>query len=283
MSLTLKLNNLEGVLMKSLALASVLALSTAAFGAADSSLNDLQYVPNAGTIYGSSQLTHFKYDTGESNAFNQRVGYSFTDNLFTEVALSYSFTGNDSGFDALGDIVFNGRYRLMESNGNRFDLVGGVSISPEDSEMDGDEGNNFSGGHSVKVGAEFGNKSNERQWSFGAFYTQNLEATTDYGDGDEETADAHGNLSFAANLLTRLADKCFFKTVAAVNFEQKYDIDADFGNYEQAGTTIWNLGGEFQHFLSNDLYLNLGAQAYLFGRSSVGPAMLYNVGANYQF
>lgn len=269
--------------MKSLALASVLVLSTAAFAAENTSLNDLQYVPNAGTLFGSSQLTHFKYETGESNAFNQRIGYSFTDKLFTEVALSYSFTGNGDGYDALGDIVFNGRYRLMESNGNRFDLVGGVSISPDDSEIDGDEGNNFSGGHAVRIGAEYGNKSNERQWSLGAFYTQNFEATTDYGDGDEEKADAHGTLSFSANLLTRLADKCFFKTVAAVNFTDKYDVDTDFGNFEMAGTTVWNMGGEFQHFLSNDLYLNLGAQAYMFGDSSVGPAMLYNVGANYQF
>lgn len=268
--------------MKSLALASVLAISASAFGAADSSLNDLQYVPNAGTKFGSSQLTHLKYDGGENNAFNQRLGYSFTDKLFTEVALSYSFNGNDSGYDALGDIVFNGRFRMMESAGNRFDLIGGVSISPEDSEIDGDKGNNFSGGHALRIGAEYGNKTNERQWSFGAYYVHNFKATTDF-DGSEEEADAHGTLSFAGNVLTRLGEHCFFKTTAGVQFTQKYDTDGEGYEYETSGQTLYNVGGEYQHFLSSNLYLNIGATAFIYKTETTGASMLYAAGANYQF
>lgn len=270
--------------MKSLALASVLAISASAFAADNSSLNDLQYVPNAGTLFGSSQLSHQKYTVGEDNAFFQKIGYGITNNFFAEVGLEYSFTGNGDGYDALGDIVFNGRYRLMESSGNRFDLIGGVSISPEDAESKGDKGNNFSGGHAVRVGAEYGNKTNERQWSFGAYYTHLLESTTEYGGSDEDKDDAHGMLSFGGNLLTRLGEHCFFKTFAAVNFIQKYDVENDaFGDYEVSGTTVWNYGGEYQHFLNSDLYLNIGAQALRAGESESVTVMKYTAGANYQF
>lgn len=271
--------------MKSIALASVLALSTAAFGAADTSINDLQYVPNAGTLFGSTQYSHFKYDSGKSNGVSQAVGYGLVDNLFLAANVGYSHSDSGSTeFKGLSDIGLDARYRLSGSSANRFDLIGGVTISPDDSKIDEDEGNQYSGGHTVKIGAEYGNKSNERQWSLGAYYTQNLESKTEYEDVNEtDTSDAHGELSFAANLLTRLGEKCFFKTSAGVNFEQKYDVDSDSGDYESAGQTTWNMGGEYQHLLSNDLYVNVGARALLFGSSAASPIMLYNVGANYQF
>ncbi len=270
---------------KSLVLASVLALSASAFGAADSSINDLQYLPNAGTIFGSTQYSHLKFDGGKSNDLSQKVGYGIMDNLFVDIGLNYSHQDSGSSeFTGLGDIAANGRYRLSGDAANRFDLIGGVTVSPSKEEIDNDGGNNYSGGHTLKVGAEYGNKSNERQWSVGAYYTHLLEAKTEDTDLDEtDKADAHGKLSLAANLLTRLGEKCFFKTFASVNFEQKYDVDSDSGDYENASNTLWNMGGEYQHLISNNLYVNVGASAYILGSSAAGTVMQYNVGASYQF
>lgn len=268
---------------KSLVLASVL-LSATAFGAADSSINDLQYVPNAGTIFGSTQYGHATSEFGKTNGLYQTVGYGIADNLFADVNLSYDHSDfGSSESDGLSDVVFNGRYRL-NGTANRFDLIGGLSISPAKAEVDGDEGNNFSGGHSLRLGAEYGNKSNERQWSLGAYYVHNFEAKTEYKDLDEtDTSKAHGTLSFAGNLLTRIADNCFFKTYAGVNFQQEYDIESDSGDYENPSSTYLTAGGEFQHLLSQNLYINLGAAGFKNSSREASTVMRYSVGANYQF
>ncbi len=271
--------------MKVLLALAVLATSVTAVAASDSSINDLQYLPDAGTLFGNTQYSHLKFEDGKSNTLLQKVGYSLANNLFVDANVSYTHT--DSGtseFKGLDDIVFNGRYRLSEASGNRFDLIGGVSISPDDSKVDGDEGNSYSGGHALRIGAEYGNKTKERQWSVFAAYVHNLEAKTEYEDADEtDTDDAHGQLSFGANLLTRIGEHCFIKTFAAVDFEEEYDTDSDSGDYENSGSTIWRLGGEYQHLLSQNLFVSAGATSLIIGSSDSSPIMQYHVGTSYQF
>lgn len=270
--------------MKLLVASTVLALSASAFAAPDSSINDLQYLPDAGTIFGSTQFAHAKFDQGKGNALFQAVGYSVANNLFLDLGLAYSHIDAGSNeFKGMNDIAVNGRYRL-NTTANRFDLVGGITVSPGKSEVDGDEGNTFTGGHTVKVGAEYGNKTAERQWSVGAYYTYLLESKEEDKVQDETyDSDAHGQLGFAANLLTRIHENCFFKTFGSVDFESKYDSESSSGDTETAAQTQWQLGGEFQHLISKDLYINAGVTAQLDGDSSEGASMLYNIGANYQF
>lgn len=269
--------------MKSFIALAVLATSVSAFAAPDSSINDLQYLPDAGTLFGSTSYTHFKYDGGKQNTFSQRIGWSLSDSLFLDATVAYD--GGDAGSnEGINDVVVNGRYRLSGSSANRFDLIGGVSISPGDSEVDSNgESNAYSGGHALRVGAEYGNKTSERQWSFGAFYNYFLEATTDYEGFGKDKDEAHGALSFTAQLLTKITDSSYFRTFGAVNFTEKYDTDSDSGDFETPGQTVWQLGGEYQYLLSKDLYVGLEAASAQFGDSSVGPAMLYTARASYQF
>jgi len=264
--------------MKVVTALTALAISTGAFAAADSSLNDLQYLPNAGTKYGVTEYSHTKVTGFKSNDVDQTLGYALKDNLSLELGLTYGHADGGSETDGLGDITLGARYRLAGFS-NRFDIVGGVSVSPGDEEVDSDgDANNYSGGHALNVGVEYGNKTNERQWKVGAYYNHLLEATTDF-DGDKEKADAHGELSFAAEILTRIGEKCFFKTSAAVEFEQKHDVE----DVEVKGSTIWSLGGEYQHFINSDLFVSAGATALLPGKSENRGAMRYHVGASYQF
>lgn len=270
--------------MKVILALAVLATSVTAVAASDSSINDLQYLPNAGTFLGSSSYTHLKYDGGKQNTFTQRVGYSLADNLFVDANVSYS--GGDSGSNkGLGDVVLNGRYRLSDSSANRLDLIGGLSISPGDSEVETDNDSNaYSGGHALRVGAEYGNKTSERQWSFGAFYIHQLESTTKYKGGfGKDKEEAHGVLSLSAQLLTKITETSYFKTFGAVDFAQEHDTDSDSGDFENAGATIWRIGGEYQYVCSKDFYVGLGATTYQFGESSSGPIMQYTASANYQF
>lgn len=169
--------------MKSLALASVLALSTAAFGASNSAVNDLQYLPNAGTFFGDTSFNSMKssneYFDGtetiksESKGFmvQQVAGYALMDNFSLALGLNYS----DSKYETtneettkstgLGDIGIASKYRLVDST-SRLDLLANLSISPGDSETKSDgDSNNYTGGHTIDLGAEWGMKKENHQFS----------------------------------------------------------------------------------------------------------------------
>lgn len=269
--------------MKSFLASALLAVSVSAVAAPDSSINDLQYLPDAGTLFGSTQYSHLKYDGGKQNTFSQRVGYSFVDYLFLDAIVAYD--GGDAGSnEGFNDVVVNGRYRMSGSASNRFDLIGGVSISPGDSEVDSNgESNAYSGGHALRIGAEYGNKTSERQWAFGAFYNHFLGATTEYEGFGKDEDDAHGALSFTAQLLTKITDSSYFRTFGAVDFTQKYDTESDSGDFETPGQTLWRIGGEYQYLLSKDVYVGLEATSYHVGDSSAAPIMQYTARASYQF
>jgi hypothetical protein len=285
--------------MKFFAFATVLALSTTAFAASNSSVNDLQYLPNAKVIFGATALNAIKFSSRDFNGtstdhttsngtlVSQNIGFSLMDNFSLSADLTYQNTkseingSNQSKSTGLGDVVLNGRFRVLDSE-NRLDILGRLAVSPGKHEYDSSgDSNAYSGGHELSVGADYGVKKGTYQWSLSALLNHYFETTTKDKQNDTTYKDdAHNGLSLGANLLTQISESTFIKNFAAVEFTQEYDDD---DNTTSAGSTNYNLGAEFQHLLNKDLYLKAGFNSYIGGSGYNYIVMLYNVGANYQF
>jgi hypothetical protein len=75
---------------------------------------------------------------------------------------------NESKITGLGDVVFNGRFRVLDSE-NRLDILGKLAVGPGDNEIDSSlDSNAYSGGHELSVGAEYGARTASHQWSLTA-------------------------------------------------------------------------------------------------------------------
>lgn len=287
--------------MKKFIALSALAVSSLTFAANNSAINDLQYLPDAGTAFGTTDFNSIKYSNrffdgtiiakNEVKGFQvaQTFGYALMNNFSLAVGLSYQDTETKTTGErttnttGLGDIEILGRYRLIDT-GNRLDLLGKISVSPGDAEVDkdGDE-NGYTGGHAVALGAEYGAKKASHQWSVSGLYTRNLKATTEDKSGGAKTKfkdDAHGQLTFQANLLTQLSESSYIKTFAAVDFTEEYDDNQD---NTVTGSTMYTLSGEYQYVMTKDVYLHAGAASIIGGNGYNTVVMVYNLGANYQF
>lgn len=254
-----------------------LALTSVAL-ADQAAVNDPQYQPNAGTIFGDSTVSLYNSDGFKGSSVVQRIGYAPKDNMSFAANLSY---GNVEQVEGLGDVLIDGKYR-MQNGANRFDLLGGIGISPGDSETksNGDE-NGYSGGHSFFAGAEYGNRTSARTWSITGLLQHNMEATEDdKSTGVKTKDDAHQSLTFAAKLYTVLGENCGILATAGVNFTQEYDDDQ---NGTTMGNTAYILGGEYQHVVNQSLYLKGGFTTSLDGNGSSTQITYYHVGAGYQF
>lgn len=285
--------------MKLLGLATALALSTSVFAASNSSINDLQFLPDAGTVFGTTAFNYLKFSsrdfngtstdhsTSSGSVVTQNIGYSVMNNFSVSADLNYSNTKSEvngaesSKTTGFGDIAINGKYRVIDAE-KRLDLVGKLTISPGDAEIDSDgDSNGYSGGHALGVGAEYGTKKGPYQWSVTAFFNHSFEAKTDDKENDTKyTDDAHNALSLGANLLTQLSESCYIKNFAGVEFTEEYDDD---DNGTTMGSTNYTLGSEFQHLVSKDLVVKAGVNTYIGGSGYNFVVLLYSLGASYQF
>lgn len=284
--------------MKKLALATALSMVSVAQAASNSALYDLQYLPEAGTVFGSTTLSAYRfsdtdYDTTvektrqKGNAIAQRVGYSPVNNLFVFAEASYldntvEQTGvDDYSMKGFNDFVFGGRYRLIDA-GSRLDILGGFTFSPDNfiTEKDGDM-NNYSGGHSLNLGVEYGVKSDSHQWSVGATFVHYLKATLEDKEFNEKTKDdAHNGLNLSASMLTNFSEKFSFKNSIIAMFTEGYE---DNGDGETLPSTNYLLEAKAQYLISKDLMLVAGPRAVLGGSGYNFTYMIYDLGLNYQF
>jgi hypothetical protein len=285
--------------MKLLALATALALSTSVFAASNSSIVDLQYVPNAGTVFGSTNLGYINTSSRQFNGtstdhytydgllLQQSVGYGVLNNLFLSADLTYgkskseSNGSEDSKSSGLGDVDLNGRFRVIDSE-NRLDILGELTISPGDYEVETDgDSNNYSGGHAIALGADYGVKKGAYQWSVNALLTHYFESkTNDKASDSKYTDDAHNGLNLGANLLTQLSESCFIKNSLGAQFREEHDDD---DNNTTTGQSSYIVGSEFIHLLNKDISLKAGVNAFLGGSGYSYTVMFYSVGASYQF
>ncbi len=284
--------------MKFLALALALA-SLPAFAAQNSSINDLQYVPKAGTLYGDTTLGVLRYSSRDFNGtdeiktsltgqiLTQRLGYGATEQLFVFGELAYVNTKSKStGEDetestGLADVRLNARMRLLDGT-ERFDLLARVSLSPGDAiEKSNGDSNAYSGGHGLTIGASYGVKTGQSQWAFSGSLTHNLKATTDdKSAGEKIKTDAHNELDLEAAYLGSVSENVFLKSSVAVNFVEEYE---DSDDLVSTGTTQYKLGQELQWRMSENLLVRGGYEAILGGSGYNYVFMLYSAGVNYQF
>lgn len=285
--------------MKKLVFATALAFVSVAQAASNSALYDLQYLPEAGTIFGSTGFSYYKYTTSYFDGTNdvttrqkgpsltQIVGYAPVNNLFLQGAASYSdIKINETGESetestGFNDFIFTGRFRVLDG-AQRFDLVGSFQLSPDDSiiEKDGDM-NNYTGGHALNLGVEYGVKSDSHQWNVGATFVRNFESTLDDKDtNDKTTDDAHNGLNFSAAMLTNFTEKFSIKNSLMVMFTEEYEDD---DNGEVSASTNYLAEVKAQYLLSKDLMVVAGPRAIIGGSGYNFTYMIYDVGVNYQF
>jgi hypothetical protein len=285
--------------MKKLALATALTMVSVAQAASNSALYDLQYLPEAGTVFGSTSYSYYKYSnsyydgtndvTSRNNghSLSQIIGYVPVQNLFLQAAASYadikSKTTGESETKSTGfnDFTLTGRYRVL-GGAQRFDLVGSFLFSPDDAVIESDEDmNNYSGGHTLNLGVEYGVKNEANQWSLGANFVRNFEATLDDKDtNDKTTDDAHNGLNFSAAMLTNFTEKFSIKNSLMVMFTEEYEDD---DNGEVSASTNYLVEVKAQYLLSKDLMVVAGPRAVLGGSGYNFTYMIYDLGLNYQF
>lgn len=275
--------------MKFLAFASVLALSSAAFAAPNTSINDLQYLPDAGTKYGFTQVNYVNDQEGSARTsgfiFNQKLGYSLQNNLSLEVGIDYTDIKVRNGLDVNGfsNPTIHGKYRLIDQNNTRLDVFAGAHINAwGDAEQTNNRLSANEGGHSFDIGAVYGHKHENFQWSVGATLLRKLEETTkDKTTGDKEKHKAHNQVDLEANLLTAIYKHSFIKTSLGFNMDEPHGIKGG-GNHEAVNT--YRIGVEYQHVCKNNLYLAGGlTQNTQNVKDEKGTYFVYHVGAGYQF
>lgn len=275
--------------MKFLAFASVLALSSAAFAAPNTSINDLQYLPDAGTKYGFTQVNYVNNQEGPGRVsgfiFNQTIGYSLQNNLSLEVGIDYADIKVKGGGinEGLSNPTIHGKYRLIDQNNTRLDVFAGAHINAWGDKKESSSREAYNeGGHSFDLGAVYGHKHENFQWSVGATLLRKLEETTkDKTTGTKEKHKAHNQVDLEANLLTAIYKHSFIKTSLGFNMDEPHGIKGG-GNHEAVNT--YRIGVEYQHVCKNDLFLSAGITQNTENVSDVKSTyFMYHVGAGYQF
>ena len=276
---------------KFLALA-VLATSFSSI-AASRDIYDIMYLPKAGTNFGITQLNTLdrtiEFDSAETDisgfAVSQLVGRSFSDRFAASASLNYAdFETDPEGFDktsqsGISDPTFQARFRVLEDD-FIFDIIGGALISLGDSEQESNgDTDNWQGGHTAFIGAQFGKKLESLQWAVSAEFTHNFERTVDIEDvGDSET-DAYSEFLVQGDILNKLAEKSFLRSFASVGVEEQ---SSSLGS-----NLSYKIGTEYQHLFTQDLLARVGVDYGIIDHDNSDVdsdrTLGFHVGATYQF
>lgn len=280
------------------------------------SIYDVMYLPKAGTAYGFSTVSttighsesmneDTKADISKNDltgyAFTQTAGYALTNQLSAAVSMNYTNeelevdpkAGQKNTYKSSGisDPSFDFKFRAIDTD-KLVDLLAGATVGLQDSKSPTatKDGNNFQGGHSVYLGAEFGQKMTDFQYSFKAVVKRNLEAT-DKTAGVKTKTKEHNAYLIQMTTLRALTAKTFVKPFASMTFTERHKDNQGMKTYQKS---TFNLGVELQHALSANLLLRLGAiyQNSESDRTDDGTTKIENhkdyivnfiAGANYQF
>jgi opacity protein-like surface antigen len=284
--------------MKSLLALAVLATSATAF-AQSRDIFDIMYLPTAGTSYGFSEIQHqSRTQETNTNEFDitgiglaQTIGHSFSDLLSVQGTLNYAnlefnpSTGSSTQQSGLGDAQFTGRYRAFE-DGYTLDFLGGLLIGWDDAQVkkNGDT-NNKQGGHAVSAGAQYGKKTDLKQWAVLGQLTHNLTRNLDTSAGDEDLH-ANNELLLRADLLNKFSEISYLRSFASLQFDQKVKGDSSVGTFI-APMTSYVIGGEYQRIQSKNLMLRGGVDYTMINMNSgtvdFDRAWTLRLAANYQF
>jgi hypothetical protein len=293
-------------------LLTVLLTATSAFANSERNLYDVMYLPEANTLFGSTQAAFVwgkaEYENESTGAdiadvdisgygLAQSVGYSLTDRLFISASMNYLHTETDVDYDGstsesltsdgLSDLDLNGRFRLLEDNWI-LDILAGGTLGLGDSKIatDDKDGNNLQGGNSIFAGLQIGMKSAGFQYALGLIGTHYFEATEKL-DGEKTDVDAHTGYAFRGDILNSLAEKMYLRSFGQIEFINSFEDEDDIKTEQASNIT---LGTEFQYLLSKGLLLRAGVEYLnqenaIYGNVETVKDHLFTflVGANYQY
>jgi hypothetical protein len=284
--------------MKFLLAICLIAFATVAV-ASDRAIYDLQYLPNAGTTYGFSELglsqgrvkvESFDYTVDyQAWVVKQTIGHAITDRLsisananFTHVDSESDFAGTKSTDSTKGisDPTISARFRALDES-LRLDFTGDVTIGTGDSTTKGHETNNKQGGNSARFGAELGVKQDGLQLTGIAQLNHSAKSTSE-SDGTESKDDAHNEFVFGGAALIKAAESSYLKGSLTATFADEYDGSDDSTT---SSSTLYTIGAEYQHVISKDLLARVGVQWLNGHADQIESYNLYTLiaGANYQF
>jgi hypothetical protein len=269
---------------------------------AERNIFDLMFLPQKGTVYGTTSLTLSEGKIWGSSAtitesgyrFSQELGYTVTDRLSVSTDMNllyrksnYRYNTNlssDSTYErGLSDPTINVKFRAQEGS-LIVDLLGGVVFDTGQTKISYDrKKNNKQGGTSYKAGLNLGQKSSDFQWSilgqyerFGDHHIDESKST--YGDSTMEGYNAY---------LIRVD---FLKNVTENSFARFFILSDIIDSREGNGLiaydpiTSYELGPEYQYFYSKDLLLKAGI-SYATIKSTPSPTDTWNLNLSttYQF
>lgn len=286
--------------MKKFIALAVVASATASFASDNREIQDIMYLPNAGTTYGFSTGTYTKRtieaakDTDISgHGLSQTFGYALTDRLSLEGSINYANLEYETGEDTteqtgISDPTVGARFRTMDES-FRWDILGGATISLGDKELDDDGFNNYQGGSSLFAGTQFGGKSPSFQWALTGLLTHFMERTTDIDGFAKIEQDSTNGLLLRADILNTLGEKSFLRSNVAANFAEETESDdtSPGVDFSEDSATTYSIGTEYQHKMSTDFLLRAGVNYASINQdtSNNDDDTVWNflAGANYQF
>lgn len=292
--------------MKRFFAVAALTVAGSSFAAADRAIYDIMYLPSMGTSYGFTEVGYLTRDIKGTGTYDdvdvsgygieQTVGHSLTDKLTINLNLNYvngeiESDGDSIDQQGISDPVVNGRFRLMDED-MKLDLIGGLVMSLGEAEIDNNnDRDNKQGGNAMFGGVQFGQKKDENlQWAVLAQYRRNFERKyeVDIGPVDVDVKFKPNNeYLLRADLLNKLGDVSFLRTHAFIEISDKVDAKTSGVSSLFGPTTIYELGTEYDHLLSQDLMAKARVD-YRIDSSNTGNynsdrAWAFTVGANYQF
>lgn len=281
--------------MKSLIFLCILVVSSGALAESKRSLYDIMYLPQAGTSFGFSEGTlvngkYMKKNEGKTDydgyKFSQTVGHAFSNSFLFSLAMDYSFLQTQrSGFPTIertghSDPTLFARYRL-EDEQTLFDLFMEAKVSVGDREIKSNlDQNALDGGHTLRVGAQFGRKYEESQWAFIVRYSRIMEATTELA-GTKFDSDAHNGYLVKLEGLANMSKESILRGFVSADLVEGFDSDLG----RSASSTTYTFGGEYQYLVSANFLWRVGLQIEEINQDNSNQYDFYNVvvGANYQF
>ena len=290
--------------MKKFIALAVLVGTSASF-ASDRDIFDIMYLPDPGTTYGFTtgelvQGERKSDDLGDLDAdgyvIEQTIGHAFTDRFSIEGSVDYTQIeydpegGEEYDLSGVSDPSIQARFRTMDEK-FRWDIIGGATLSFMDREVkDDNDRNNLQGGHSLFAGTQFGVKTEIMQWALAGAIIHNMKSETEFdvnGGSDVDVEDdANNELLVRGDLLNKLGNNSYLRSNVQARFSEEFDDDQE-PEQTTPPATVYQIGTEYQHTLSEDVMLRAGIDYQqtnvLSGQIDDVDAWVYRLGANYQF
>ncbi len=278
--------------------------------AAEANIYDLQYLPDAGMLYGHTDATYTSGEAKNTNTvaiygwtYAQTIGWAPTDKFLLSArirntALTYEyFTGSKAQFTGWSDPSLEGRYRILNEN-FILDFIGGGILSTDSSYINfggtanahGSNDADFLGGPQVFMGLEIGQKREYWQYAFQAFGYRVMNSTSRFKGEPTQSNDPYNIWTLQGSLLNNLnSQKLFLHSFIGTRLVDGYLAKASESNEKFAIAPIieYRMGTGLDYALSPSFLWNTGVtyREFKFDSGSIKYyyMLVWDVGLKYQF